>query len=101
MTRRSTAIGYVAFQTATERRTGVRLLTGAPARSHRGRGCGSSYQDSTIPTRSVQHATRIRDRSERWENLDHIEAWLDLEVRAEARGMSPAKLVRQLLEIIA
>jgi hypothetical protein len=32
MTRRSTAIGYVAFQTATERRTGVRLLTGAPAR---------------------------------------------------------------------
>src|SRR5215472_14069569 len=62
MTRRSTAIGYVAFQTATERRTGVRLLTGAPARSHRGRGCGSSYQDSTIPTRSVRHATRIRDR---------------------------------------
>ena len=32
MTRRSTAIDYVAFQTATERRTGIRLLTGAPAR---------------------------------------------------------------------
>src|SRR6516164_8904029 len=69
--------------------------------AHRGRGFRSSYQDSTIPTRSVRHATRIRDRSERWENLDHIKAWSDLEVEAEARGMPPAKLVRQLLEIIA
>jgi hypothetical protein len=48
------AIGYAAFRTATERRTGVRLLTGAPARhiAAVAKHSQSSCQDNTIPTPS-------------------------------------------------